>query len=88
VADDEMQVGSTRPTPVPTATPWWMRHTVGEVAAENRIAIASTAGAGVMFLLLIGIAAALSIYKVSAADRIWDIIQSVLGGSAGGGIVA
>ena len=37
-------VGSERPKPV-SPTPWWMLHTVGEVAPETRIIIAATVGA-------------------------------------------
>lgn len=79
-------VGSERPKPV-SPTPWWMLHTVGEVAPETRIIIAATVGTGIIFMFLVLVAAVLSFYNSPAAGRIWDIIQAVLSGGVGGSVV-
>ena len=61
--------------------PFWMRHTFGEVAEEYRLAIG-------LFIILLLVAALLSLCKVPAAAQVWDLLRSVVGGSVGGGIVA
>jgi hypothetical protein len=63
-------------------TPFWMRHTFGEVPAEYRLPLG-------LFAIILIVSAMLSILNVgnSVIAQLMDLLKAVLGGLIGGAMV-
>jgi hypothetical protein len=71
---------SEKSRPAGTRTPSWMRFLFGEVPSELRVPIA-------LLVILTIIGSVLLIFDVPGSARYWDVVQAIIAGAIGGGVV-